>query len=605
MTTQALYNKWRGQTFHDILGQEHITATLQQQIRAGRIGHAYLFTGLRGTGKTSTARIMAKAVNCVGDTSDPPCNECPICRSITEGRSVDLIEIDAASNRGIDEIRDLRDKVLFAPSEGRYKVYVIDEVHMLTNEAFNALLKTLEEPPSHVLFILCTTEPHRLPQTVLSRCQRFDFRRGSLEVITAKLQRICEREGIDIAPEALTYIARRATGSFRDAESLLDQLAAYGSTRITVDQVREVLGSPAGDLVMRVVQAMTQAELPAGLRAINEAIDQGAEPRQFLDEILDQLRALMLMMSGVEEGLHSLSAEDTAVLHTIVQDGAFSLPNLVRAIKLFSEAGSGLRNAARPQLPLELALIEAVAQPAEGGDGAGVADSRDASSRPGVQPSTTLSPTEDTTGGAQGSVPAHKPRSRPAPASSTEPRETATRPRATASKADPGRAAVTATQPADEMRPLSLDWVQGHWPQVLARIERLDPKVGGQVKLGSPVGVTGNVITLACQQDFSVRRLMEDKNRAMIERVLSETLGQPCTVQCEADLDAWEAAQPSAPEMGEAPQELFDGIEDREIKRQKLLNHPGVKEFQRLGARVAKVSLAGEDTENEMEDPHG
>jgi len=180
MSTIALYNKWRGQTFDDLLGQDHITNTLRNQIKAGRIGHAYLFTGLRGTGKTSTARIMAKAVNCLGDTDDPPCNQCHICQSLTDGRSLDLIEIDGASNRGIDEIRDLRDRVNFAPNECRYKVYVIDEVHMLTKEAFNALLKTLEEPPEHVIFILCTTEPHRLPDTVLSRCQRFDFRRGSL-----------------------------------------------------------------------------------------------------------------------------------------------------------------------------------------------------------------------------------------------------------------------------------------------------------------------------------------------------------------------------------------------------------------------------------------
>jgi DNA polymerase-3 subunit gamma/tau len=215
MTSQALYNRWRSQTFDDVLGQEHITGTLKNQIRAGRIGHAYLFTGLRGTGKTSMARIMAKAVNCVGDTDSPPCNVCHMCTTITEGRCLDLMEIDAASNRGIDEIRELRERVGFVPHEARFKVYVIDEVHMLTKEASSALLKTLEEPPPHVIFIMCTTEPHRLLDTILSRCQRFDFRRASVPTLLTKLRQICDGESLAVDPDALEYIARRAAGSFR------------------------------------------------------------------------------------------------------------------------------------------------------------------------------------------------------------------------------------------------------------------------------------------------------------------------------------------------------------------------------------------------------
>ena len=299
MSTQALYNKWRGQTFADVLGQEHITTTLQNQIRAGRIGHAYLFTGLcvarakprwraswpaRSTASAKRIRRPAIAV--------------PSARACLRGRSLDLIEIDGASNRGIDEIRDLRDRVAFAPSECRFKVYVIDEVHMLTNEAFNALLKTLEEPPSHVIFILCTTDPDRVPETIRSRCQRFDFRRGTVQLLLAKLQRICDGEGIAIEPEALTYIARRATGSFRDAESLLEQLAAYDNVRITVQQVQSVLGSVSWELVQQVAMSVLQADVPTGLRAINEAIDNGAEPRQFLTEVIDYLRACLLLRVG-------------------------------------------------------------------------------------------------------------------------------------------------------------------------------------------------------------------------------------------------------------------------------------------------------------------
>ena len=359
MTTQALYNKWRGQTFADILGQEHITRTLQNQIRAGRIGHAYLFTGVRGTGKTSTARIMAKAVNCVGQTDSPPCNQCHICRSITSGNSLDLIEIDGASNRGIDEIRDLRDKVTFAPNECRYKVYVIDEVHMLTKEAFNALLKTLEEPPSHVIFVLCTTEPHNLPDTILSRCQRFDFRRGSVSVVVDKLRRICEQEQVLIDQDALEFVARRAAGSFRDAESLLDQLAAYGDTQITLEQVQLLLGSVPASLINDLLRGLATRDVPAGLRAINQALDSGAEPRQFLGEILDHLRALMLLRVGSEDTITNLSDEMLAELRAIVAQGC-GLGVLVEAIKLFNEAGNNLRTAVRPQLPLEVAFVEAI-----------------------------------------------------------------------------------------------------------------------------------------------------------------------------------------------------------------------------------------------------
>src|SRR5512146_22591 len=243
MSGQALYRKWRSQTFDEIIAQEHVTRTLQNALRGGRVSHAYLFTGPRGTGKTSTARILAKALNCLAeDPAARPCNQCSICVGITEGRQLDLIEIDAASNRGIDEIRELRDKIGFRPSEARYKVYIIDEVHMLTKEAFNALLKTLEAPPPHAIFVLATTEPDRVPETVRSRCQRFDFRRVPTQKIAQHLGRILEAEGSRAAPEALLAIARRATGSMRDAISLLDQLLSYGDEVIGLARVESVLG---------------------------------------------------------------------------------------------------------------------------------------------------------------------------------------------------------------------------------------------------------------------------------------------------------------------------------------------------------------------------
>ena len=255
MGTQALYRRWRSRTFAEILGQDHVTHTLLNALRHDRIAHAYLFSGPRGTGKTTTARVLAKAVNCLDPQDGEPCNRCEICCRLNEGRSLDLIEIDAASNRGIDEIRDLRAKIAFSPSECRYKVYVVDEVHMLTNEAFNALLKTLEEPPPHAIFVLATTEPHKIPATVLSRCQRFGFRRVSMASLEKKLRMICERENVCVESPALDAIARYAAGSFRDAESLLDQLVSCGAEVIALEDVRGVLGSAPAEVVSGIVGA--------------------------------------------------------------------------------------------------------------------------------------------------------------------------------------------------------------------------------------------------------------------------------------------------------------------------------------------------------------
>jgi len=275
MAAQAIYRRWRSRTFAELIGQEHVTQTLLNSLRAGRIGHAYLFTGPRGTGKTSAARIFAKAVNCLDPQNGEPCNHCSICVSINEGRALDLIEIDAASNRGIDEIRSLRDKIAFSPNECRFKVYVIDEVHMLTDPAFNALLKTLEEPPPHAIFVLATTEPQRIPLTVLSRCQRFDFRRVSMANLLLKLERICAQEGVRAQPEALAAIARHATGSFRDAESLLDQLVSFGIEEIKAEDVQRVLGSAPEAVVAGIAQAVISGDAAAGLSWINEALDGG------------------------------------------------------------------------------------------------------------------------------------------------------------------------------------------------------------------------------------------------------------------------------------------------------------------------------------------
>ncbi len=303
MANQALYRTWRSQTFEEVIGQAHVTLTLRHALRDGRMSHAYLFTGPRGTGKTSTARILAKALNCLAeDPGARPDNSCRICTAITEGRQLDLIEIDAASNRGIDEMRDLREKIGFRPNEARYKVYIIDEVHMLTKEAFNALLKTLEEPPPHAVFVLATTEPERVPETVRSRCQRFDFRRIGTPVMVEHLRNILESEGKRAEPEALAAVARRATGSMRDAISLLDQLLSYGDELLTVERVEEVLGLVSSESIAGLVDSLAARDTASGLALINNLVSGGLELGQFVDQVLGYLRAvLMVQMSGSAE----------------------------------------------------------------------------------------------------------------------------------------------------------------------------------------------------------------------------------------------------------------------------------------------------------------
>ncbi len=357
---QALYRKWRPQTFDEVSGQEHVLQTLRHAVTGGRIAHAYLFSGPRGTGKTTLARLLAKAVNCLNpDLSARPDNTCPICLAITEGRLLDLIELDAASNRGIDEIRDLRDKINFAPGQARYKVYIIDEVHMLTEPAFNALLKTLEEPPAHAIFVLATTDPQKVPATIVSRCQPFAFRRLTVTEITARLQELVDGEGLIAEPEALTLIARQATGAMRDAVSLLDQMAA-GGEEITVARAQTALGAGALRWVNDVVAALCEAKAAAGLDAINQALDSGADARQFARQIVEQLRALLLIKLG-DPALVDLPAEQRASFSN--QAEHLELDRLTRAIRLFNQAALELRGGWQPQLPLELALVESLQSP--------------------------------------------------------------------------------------------------------------------------------------------------------------------------------------------------------------------------------------------------
>ncbi len=309
--SQALYRKWRPLHWEQVIGQPHVVQTLRNAIAAERVAHAYLFAGPRGTGKTTTARLLAKAVNCLSpELAGRPCNECAHCKAVNQGRFLDLIEIDAASNTSVDDVRDLRDKINFSPNQGRYKVYIIDEVHMLSTAAFNALLKTLEEPPPHAIFILATTEAHKIPATVLSRCQRHEFRRIPVSEIAANLKLLAEDEKIEIDEEALLLVARQATGAMRDAISLLDQLASAGK-RITLAMAQDVLGTATSQSVLAVIEALLARQPGAGLDAIHGALDAGSDPRQFARQVVDYLRSLLLVAAGNADpgGGHARNAQ--------------------------------------------------------------------------------------------------------------------------------------------------------------------------------------------------------------------------------------------------------------------------------------------------------
>ena len=355
---EVFYRKWRPKSLGEVVGQDAITKTLRQAVSQGRIAHAYLFCGTRGTGKTSTARILAKAINCLSPQDGEPDNECHICVSINESRSLDLIEIDAASNRGIDDIRELSDKVRFSPNESRYKIYIIDEVHMLTEPAFNALLKTLEEPPAHAVFILATTEAHKVPLTIISRCQRYDFRRIPIERMVAKLADISAHEGIEVSDDALHLVARIANGGLRDAENLLEQVVVSYGSPISEDDVRQLLGLGGDEMALELVGHIIGKSVKDGIATVSGASEQGTDLRQLLRGTLEYLRALLLIKTGAGASF-GYSDEIMGRLNGLAANAP--MEQLVRALKVF--AGVSMRRDTASTLPLELAMVESATEP--------------------------------------------------------------------------------------------------------------------------------------------------------------------------------------------------------------------------------------------------
>jgi DNA polymerase-3 subunit gamma/tau len=536
MGSEVFYRKWRPQTLSEVVGQEPVTQTLRHAIESGKTAHAYLFCGPRGTGKTSTARILAKAVNCPNQAGGDPCNACDICRSVAEGRALDVIEIDAASNRGIDEIRSLREKANYAPSLARYKVYIVDEVHMLTEAACNALLKTLEEPPPHVIFVLATTEAHKVLPTIVSRCQRFNFHRLRQTKIVDKLELICKKEKIHVEPASLELIARAATGSLRDAENILQQMIAYHGNRIELDQIQAELGISWDSRVRELARCVVSRDVTRGLRIVNSLNSDGVDLRQFNLGLVEYLRGLLLAKSGCGEAL-DVTSEDLAEMNNLATSAPMDY--LLKAVKSFSSID--FRGDSYSGLSLEMALLDCAL-----------------SSQAGNEPRTAAAASEvvdapEMTESAEGV-------GIDAPVAAESDRIGAE---------DPGEvhAAVGGSEIPGKDVPGDIDYVRSHWREFIRSLRGEGSSGNLDAFLRSacdPIDLLQDTLVLGFRYPFHKEKIEDGKYRHLVEKKLKEVFGRPYKVQCV----------------------LVDS--KREVSPQARTENPVVKAALEMGARITE-----------------
>jgi DNA polymerase III subunit gamma/tau len=541
-----------------VAGQEHVATTLENALATNRVAHAYLFAGPRGTGKTTSGRLMAKALNCKNRQDGEPCNQCESCLSYLDGRAMDLIELDAASNRGIDDIRDMRDKVGFHPTSGDFKVYLIDEVHMLTDAAFNALLKTLEEPPPHVVFILATTEAHKLPATIASRCQRFDFRRAPLASMVKNLQRICDGEGFTCEPAALELIARSATGSHRDAVNLLDQLATSYGSELTVEHVRAGLGLIGDERAGQLARMALNADMAGGLTLIAAVRDDGLDLRQFQRELVDELRALLMVKNGIEPS-EGATQERLQELRTAVKD--VPTLQLLTALRAFGEAD--LKADPNSTLPLDIALAEC----ALGANGQSAAPPAVASPRPvNTPPSPPNGVSTPPTPPRPVTEVAAQPGQRPSIGAERTEDETQAGNNAGASLVEAARA-----EPASEPKPqpvrvasssvgASLEDARAQMRSVYEKARATGFQLGALLNSGCDIiEADESAIVIGFRHPIHADKASENANQDALAAIVSEVMGRPMSVRAVHDstVEPWnQRTSASRSSLVQAAQEM-------------------------------------------------
>jgi DNA polymerase-3 subunit gamma/tau len=499
--SQALYRKYRPKEWDEVVGQDHVVTTLKNAIAADRVAHAYLFAGSRGTGKTTLARLLAKSVNCLNpDPAGRPDNKCENCKAVNENRFMDLIEIDAASNTSVDDVRDLRDKINFSPSQGKYKIYIIDEVHMLSTAAFNALLKTLEEPPPHAIFVLATTEIHKIPVTVLSRCQRHEFRRVPVDEIVKHLKTILKAEKIRADDDALIQIARQSAGGMRDAISLLDQLSSAGE-KITLALTQTVLGTATSQTVLDIISSVMDHDPAQGLETIHKALDAGADPRSLARQVVEYLRGLMLIQMG-----NVNQVEATADVKKQMQSHArsFSTSDVLRMMKVFNHAATDLRGGWQPSLSLELALAEVLDAPNE------------TAPRPASPPASTV-------------------HAQPQPAPVTQPQSSG---KSAPNQETPSKEVDSAfdqelesTQSAEKLAISAGDIIKT-WKHLSATLPKAQANLSALLNSVKMIDVQGKTLILGLASDVLVSKIDKPDQIEAIQKLIKEQFGVEMNIRC-------------------------------------------------------------------------
>ncbi|WP_129670910.1 DNA polymerase III subunit gamma/tau [Candidatus Chloroploca sp. Khr17] len=571
MAAQSLYRKWRSQTFDELVGQEHVVQTLRNALVEERVAHAYLFTGPRGVGKTSMARLLSKAVNCLApEPALRPCGQCHACVSIAEGRAVDVIEMDAASNTSVEDARELIERVQFRPAELRTKVYTIDECHMLSTAAFNALLKTLEEPPDHAIFILATTEVHKVPATILSRCQRFTFTRHGIASTAAHLRRVAEAEALALEEGVPEAIARASTGSMRDALGVLEQLASFTTGTIGLAEVHSLLGMTSAAEVYALIEALLDASMAEALRAINGVADQGADLRQFARDLVERLRALLLLLASGDQALADVGADEVQLLASWAPRA--DIPRLLHWIKLFSGLDYQLRTTPYGHLPLELAVVEALVTPAVAATPAPpratATPSAPRATPPPARPRPAAPPLDAPPPAPRPAPPRHEapshhvtpPVEQPPPLSVVAAAEHGEASAQALPQAVPAQHAApdeiphestrtesdpppTAPRPAraprspDEAAAANADFsvleqIEHAWEEIKRDVRPKSPTVQALLHSVRPVDVEGSTIVLLASSAFHKENLEKIANRRLVEDVISRQLGGTYAIRC-------------------------------------------------------------------------